>query len=114
MKRQVQEDVPPPRTTTITTTDTDARTYTGTSTAELKQAAIEGARRKGWMVLEAGTDYTSIVIAFENNLHAKRYRELIIVDGIGDAQWVEAEPDCFHDPKISEKIECFKLTTREA
>lgn len=107
MKRQVQKDVPPPRTTTTTTT------YTGTSTAELKQRAIQGARRRGWMVLEAGTDYTSIVIAYENNLHAKRYRELIIVDGKGEAQWVEAEPDCFHDPKISEKIECFKLNTHQ-
>ena len=112
MKRQVQKDVPPPR-TTITTTDIETRTYTGTSTAEVKQGAIQGARRRGWMVLEAGTDYTSIVIAFENNLHAKRYRELIIVDGKGDAQWVEAEPDCFHDPKISEKIKCFKLNTRQ-
>ena len=114
MKRQVQEDAPPPRTTTITTTDTDARTYTGTSTAEVKQSAIEGARRRGWMVLEAGNNYTSIVIAFENNLHTKRYRELIIVDGEGESQWVKAEPDCFHDPKISEKLSCFKFTTREA
>ena len=114
MKRQVQEDVPPPRTTTITTTDTDVRTYTGTSTAELKQAAIEGARRKGWMVLEAGSDYTSIVIAFENNRDTTQYRELIIVDGVGESQWVEAEPNCFDDPKIAEKLSCFKLTTREA
>ena len=106
MKRQIQEDVPPPRTTTTTT-------YTGTSTAELRQRAIESARCRGWMVLEAGTDYTSIVIAFENNLHAKRYRELIIVDGVGDAQWVEAEPNCFDDVKIAEKLSCFKLATYE-
>ena len=105
MKRQVLEESPPSPTIT---------TYTGTSTAELKQAAIEGARRRGWMVLEAGNDYTSIVIAFENNLLAKRYRELIIVDGVGDAQWVEAEPNCFHDPKISESLSCFKFTTRKA
>lgn len=111
MKRQVQKDVPPPRTTT--TTDIDIRTYTGTSTAEVKQAAIEGARRRRWMVLEAGSDYTAVVIAFENNRNTKRYRELIIVDGKGESQWVEAEPDCFHDPKISERISCFKLTTHE-
>ena len=111
--RQVLEESSPSPTTTITT-DIDTRTYTGTSTAELKQRAIESARRRGWMVLEAGNDYTSIVIAFENNLLAKRYRELIIVDGVGDAQWVEAEPDCFHDPKISEKLSCFKFTTRKA
>lgn len=110
--RQVLEESPP--SPTITTTDIDIRTYTGTSTAELKQAAIESARRRGWMVLEAGTDYTSIVIAFENNLHAKRYRELLIVDGVGESSWIEAEPDCFHDPKISEKLSCFKFTTREA
>ena len=65
------------------------------------------------MVLEAGTDYTSIVIAFENNRNTKRYRELIIVDGIGDAQWVEAEPNCFDDVKIAEKLSCFKLATYE-
>lgn len=106
MKRQIQEDVPPPRTTTITT-------YTGTSTAELRQRAIESARCRGWMVLEAGSDYTAVVIAFEDNMDTKRYRELIIVDGVGDAQWVEAEPDCFHDTKILEKISCFKLTTHE-
>jgi hypothetical protein len=108
MKRQVQEDVPPPRTTT-----TDTTTYTGTSTAELKQRAIESARNRGWMVLEAGSDYTSIVIAFENNRNTTQYRELIIVDGIGEAQWVEAEPNCFDDPKIAEKLSCFKLATHE-
>ena len=102
---QVLEESPPSPTTT---------TYTGTSTAELKQRAIEGARRRGWMVLEAGDNYTSIVIAFENNRNTTQYRELIIVDGIGEAQWVQAEPNCFDDPKIAEKLSCFKLTTREA
>jgi hypothetical protein len=81
------------------------------TTKEVLEQAIESCIAKGWDWVSFDTPYTALIMAWFKGPDTNWYREMLIVDGVGQAESIPTKngkhPE--NNPEVVEKLETFQL-----
>ena len=81
------------------------------TTKEVLKKAVDACVAKGWDWVCFDTDYTALIMAWFDGPDTNWYREMLIVDGVGEAESIPTKNGKHpaDNPEVLEKLRTFQI-----